>query len=944
MAPREDMLPPGWDDLDRQMGQLFMMGFDGTSVDPQIRSLIENYHLGSILLTAKNLKSAEDATRLVLELQTIARDAGHPVPLLIALDQENGGVNSLYDEIYVRQFPSAMGIAATGSKTLAHDVAVATAQELKAVGVNWILGPVLDVLTNVRSQPLGVRTTGDDPQEVSQYGVEFMKGYKEAGLVTCGKHFPSYGNLEFLGSQSDVPIITESLEQLSLSALVPFRNAILHGIDSMMVGGVSMSSAGFHVMHACLSEQVVDDLLRKKMKFDGVVVSECLEMEALTHNIGVGGGTVMAKKAGSFPVQQEAITGLKLGVENGIIGRARIEQSLRRVLSLKAKCTSWEQALNPPGLSSLTQMQPSHTTLSTRAYNSSITVVRDKKALLPLSNILEPSEELLLLTPLVKPLPASAVSRSVTEHLNLSIEPMTWDRTSSVLSGESVFKELGRSLSRQRNGRVLHTSYTANGVRPIHENLIDRASAVIVVTADANRNQYQYGFTKHVSMICRSQFTPSGESREKPVVVIAASSPYDFAMDPSIGTYICTYDFTETALEALVKILYGEIIPMGSLPGSINRSQKLHQARQHWLVENWNEERDSHALDSLLDTVREDCTQAQRSELLGVTSCSFLLRREEIDEAHFVVRNSSTQALYGFCSTYFFRSTGTGVIGALIVDPARRKLSIGASLHNRAIRTLLQRKSVKRFQLGSRLPGIYLGIPSANPVERKRLRQWFANLGWNTALSRPVCSVVLRNLSSWKPPNGLIQGLQNADVIYDLVYGWDYADTILDHIKTNSRQGVIDIYKVALGGAPYCGIIRATRPGDGAILGSVVIYNGRATLAEHMPALKAMHSSTGGISSPVISPSVGEYATVMQGLIFMGIKQHRKQGADAVIMDCVSTPPLLNRLVVSILTLVKQVDGDSNFDSLSGIMGFSTLHSFEEVNCDAATWTMMTTS
>ncbi|KAF9894197.1 hypothetical protein FE257_007699 [Aspergillus nanangensis] len=909
MGPKEDMLPPGWEDLDRQMGQLFMMGFDGTTVSPQI--------------------PAEDATRLVLELQTIARDAGHPVPLLIALDQENGGVNSLYDEIYIRQFPSAMGIAATGSKALAHDVALATAQELKAVGVNWILGPVLDVLTNVRNQPLGVRTTGDDPQEVSQYGVEFMKGFKEAGLVTCGKHFPSYGNLEFLGAQTDVPIITESLEQLSLTALVPFRNAIIHGLDSMMVGGVSLSSAGVNVMHACLSEQVVDDLLRKDLKFHGVVVSECLEMEALTHNIGVGGGTVMAKNAGcdiillcrSFPVQQEAINGLKLGVENGIIGRARIEQSLRRVLSLKAKCTSWEQALNPPGVPSLTQMQPSHTSLSTRAYNSSISVLRDKNNILPLSNILEPNEELLLLTPLVKPLPASAVSHSVTEHLSMSLDVTAMDRTASVLSGESVFKELGRSLSRQRNGRVLHTSYTSNGVRPIHENLIDRASAVIVVTADANRNLYQHGFTKHVSMICRSQFTPSGEHREKPMVVVAASSPYDFATDLSIRTYVCTYDFTETALEALVKVLYGEMTPMGSLPGSISRSQKLHQARQHWLVESWNEERDSHALDSLLDSIRGECARGERSELLGVTSNSFLLRREEIDEAHFVVRNSSTQALYGFCSTYYFQSTGTGVIGALIVDPTRRKLGIGNSLHNRAIRTLLQRKGVKRFQLGSRLPGIYLGIPSANPVERKKLRQWFANLTWNTALSRPVCSVILRNLSTWTPPDGLIQGLQNADVAYDLVYGWDYANSILDHIKTNSRQGVIDIYKVALAGAPNCGIIRATRPGDGAILGSVVVYNQRANLAEHMPTLKATRTPAGGISSPVISPSVGEYATVMQGLVLLAIKQIRKQGAEAIIVDC--------------------VDGDSNYDCLSGI-GFTTLHSFEEVNCDATSWTMMT--
>ncbi|KKK11926.1 putative beta-N-acetylglucosaminidase [Aspergillus rambellii] len=913
------------------MGQLFMMGFDGTSVSPQIRSLIENYHLGSILLSAKNLKSAEEATRLVLELQTIARDAGHTVPLLIAVDQENGGVNSLYDEIYIRQFPSAMGVAATGSKALAHDVAFATAQELKAVGVNWILGPVLDVLTNVRNQPLGVRTSGDDPQEVSQYGVEFMKGYKEAGLVTCGKHFPSYGNLEFLGSQTDVPIITESLEQLSLTALVPFRNAIIHGLDSMMVGGVSMSSAGVNVMHACLSEQVVDDLLRKDMKFNGVVVSECLEMEALTHNIGVGGGTVMAKNAGcdiillcrSYPVQQEAINGLKLGVENGIISRAQIEQSLRRVLTLKSKCTSWEQALSPPGILSLTQMQPSHTSLSIKAYNTSISVVRNTKNLIPLSNILGPNEELLLLTPLVKPLPASAVSHSVAEHLDTSsVDAVAWDRTSSVLSGESVFKELGRSLSRHRNGRVLHTSYTSNGVRPIHESLIDRASAVIVVTADAIRNIYQQGFTKHVSMICRSQFTPSGEPREKPMVVVAASSPYDFAMDASIGTYLCTYDFTDTALEALVKVLYGELAPKGSLPGSFSRSQKLHQARQHWLVENWNEERDSNALDTLLDAVRQD-SRGQRSELRGVTSSSFLLRREEIDEAHFVVRNSSTRALYGFCSTYFFRATGTGVIGSLIVDPSRRKLSIGNSLHNRAIRTLLQRKGMKRFQLGSRLPGIYLGIPSANPVERKRLRQWFANLGWNTTLSRPVCSVVLRNLQTWTPPDGIVRSLENTDVTYALVYGWDYADAILDHVRTNSRQGVIDIYRVALGGAPHCGVIRATRSVDGAMLGSVVIYNERASLAEHMPAMKATHAPTGGISSPVISPSVGEYATLLQGLILLGIKQSRRQAAEAVIIDC--------------------VDGDSNFDCLSGL-GFDTLHSFEEVNCDAATWTMVSAS
>ncbi|KAF2803824.1 glycoside hydrolase [Mytilinidion resinicola] len=922
-------LDPVWDDLDRTMGQLFMMGFDGTTVTPQIRTLIEKHHLGCILLTAKNLKSAEETTKLCYELQKVAHDAGHPVPLAIGVDQENGGVNSLFDEIYIRQYPSNMGIAATGSTDLAFEVAKATAQEISACGINWIFGPCLDVLTNARNQPLGVRTAGDDPQEVSAYGVAFMKGYKEAGVVTLGKHFPSYGNLEFLGSTLDVPIITESLEQLSLSALIPFRNAIQQGLDSMMVGGCAMSSAGLNAMHACLSDQVVDGLLRSDLKFDGVVVSECLEMEALSHNIGVGGGTVMAVNAGcdvillcrSFQVQQEAIKGLKTGIENSMITKDRIYNSLRRVLTMKLRCTSWEKALHPPGIAFLETLQPSHTALSTKAYNSSITVVRDKNRLLPLTNIIDSEEELLLLTPLVKPLAASAASRALSETAATgSPEPAVWERSASVMSGERVFRELGRSLARQRSGRVLHTSYTANGVRPVHENLINRASAIIVMTADANRNLYQHGFTKHVSMICNMQYTTGGEKREKPLIVVSVSSPYDFAMDTSIGTYICTYDFTETALNSLVKVLYGELSPSGTLPGTISKSQKLHHSKQHWLVETYNEERDANALDSLIIAVMEGTPPNQRSELSSATSNSFTLHHPEVVEAHFVVRNSSTQALYGFCSTYFFRTTGTGVIGALFVDPSRRKLSIGHSLHNRAIRTLLQREGIKRFQLGSRLPSIFLGIPTGHGGERKRLRSWFANLGWSAALSRSVCSMVARNLLTWTPPEGMAKSLAGAGAEFDLVYGWEYSGPILDHIKTSNRQGLAEVYKMALSDPSACGIIRAKRPEDGALVGTVVLYNMHSRLAEYVPPIKDLNEMAGGISSPVISPAVGEYSTLLQGLILLGMRQIKAQGCNACILD--------------------YMDGDGNFDGFSA-MGFDVLHNFEEVSCDAATWTMI---
>ncbi len=182
---------------------------------------------------------------------------------------------------------------------MAHSVGLATAKELSCLGVNWLIGPVLDVLANSRTQPLGVRSMGDDPKTVAEYGLEFIRGYQEGGLATCGKHFPSYGNLEFLGTPSEIPIVSETLEQLRLSGLVPFDHAIQGGLDSMLVGACSMPNfASSPITHACLSKPVVKDLLREELHFDGVIMSDCLEIEALYENLGVGQAAIMGANAG----------------------------------------------------------------------------------------------------------------------------------------------------------------------------------------------------------------------------------------------------------------------------------------------------------------------------------------------------------------------------------------------------------------------------------------------------------------------------------------------------------------------------------------------------------------------------------------------------------------------------------------------------------------------
>ncbi len=826
------------------------------------------------------------------------------------MDQENGGVNSLYDEEHVCQYPSAMGIAATGSPALAYDVAKATALELSSVGINMILGPVLDVLNNAQLQPLGVRAAGDDPQEASQYGIASMNGYKDVGLTTCGKHFPSYGNLTFQGSTLDMPIITETLEQLSLSALVPFRNAVREGIDAIMVGGCAIHNVDMNIMHACLSSEVVTDLLRRDIGFNGVVISECLEMESLSIDIGFRGGCVMAIEAGcdlvllcrSFSVQKEALSGLKIGLENGMVTSQRVRESLTRVLELKSKCTSWEKALNPPGLPLLSKIHADHLALSTRAYDSSITVMRDTTHLLPLSQTMSPSDDLLLLTPLLKPLPASAATKFLSEGKTTAIEHDRWLDRGSIMSGEGVFRELGRQLARQRRGKLLHTSYTANGVRPTHEHLIERASSIIIVTADANRNLFQSGFTKHVAMMC----SLAGQmGKKKNLIVVSVSSPYDFARDKTIGTYICTYDFTETAMAALVRVLFGHFTPLGSLPGSLRKNARVQKSRQSWLVEPYSI-RDERALNILIKMVAKSSTPGVVSPLQGATAQSFSIGEDSITETHFVVRNSSTGALYGFCATV--SKLTSGHIVALFVDPSKRNLSVGYSLFKMAMRALTSRQGLACLTVGVRLPNIYPGIPnSSSPETTSRLKRWMQdNLpDPNTHIKQEKwVSCNIPDLSAWAPAEETVKSVQGLPIDFDLIHGAGSMDGELEnHLVSFGGWERYKLYMEALADAERCGVVRAKRKEDGAVVGSIVICRAGAKLEQWFPALvvnsggnggRALGKSggggrVGGILGPVVRK--GEDVGVLVGLLLLGLRQNKAHHAAGSYLDLVSWTP-----------------------------------------------------
>jgi beta-N-acetylhexosaminidase len=360
-------------------------------------------------------------------------------------------------------------------------------------------------------------------------------------------------------------------------------------------------------------------------------------------------------------------------------------------------------------------------------------------------------------------------------------------------------------------------------------------------------------------------------------------------MDKSIGTYMCTFDFTETAMASLVRALYGNFVPQGSMPGTMRKSKKVLKNRQRWLVENYERERDGQALDELLKVLARASTPS-----LPYSAChahAFDLFNPNVEEAHFVVRNSSTQALYGFAATYYTK--GMGAIGAIFVDPSKRNVSIGNSLHRRAMKVLLSKPGLNKVRLGVSFPGVFPGIPVE---ESGSAKSWFANVGWDVQFPRRVSNLAITDLSSWSAPEGLPQSLQRHQITFDLITGLENGETVLNHVATHANPDVVELYRYALQSSHDCGIVRAKSTND-SLLGTVIVTKPGSILAAYIPLLNtATEGSYGGIIAPIV-PATAQSALLLQGLVFMGVRQNKGHKSAKSIVSWVSRGPHIEMLI-----------------------------------------------
>lgn len=322
--------------LKDKIGQLFMLGFMGTSVSKQWTRIMTEYQPGGIILFARNLDSRDQIVRLTNELQKRVH-----VPLLIAIDQEGGRVSRLPKGFTI--FPPAETVGQSQSTKLAYAAAATIAKELRAVGVNMNMAPVLDVNSNPANPIIGDRAFGATPTEVCEYGLATMAGLQDHRVVACGKHFPGHGDTT-KDSHQELPEVAAPAERLRDIELRPFRHAIENGLASLMTAHV-LYTALDPELPATLSPTILRSLLREELGFDGLVLTDDLEMHAIIDHYGIEEAAVRAFLAGADVLlickdhdrEVAAMEAVLTAVKDGTISEARLEASLRRVARVKER-------------------------------------------------------------------------------------------------------------------------------------------------------------------------------------------------------------------------------------------------------------------------------------------------------------------------------------------------------------------------------------------------------------------------------------------------------------------------------------------------------------------------------------------------------------------------------------------------------------------------------
>lgn len=519
--------------LEQRVGQVFMLGFDGTTLTANNRALIDGLHLGGVTLFGRNIQSPAQIARLTSDLQSVAE----PVPLFISIDQEGGLIIRIQSGATL--FPGAMALGATGDPDLAQQVAAAAAEELRAMGINMNLAPVVDVNTNPRNPVIGVRAFGSDPETVARFGAASIEGHQEVGVSAIAKHFPGHGDTA-VDSHRDLPVVAHPREHLDTYELPPFRAAIEAGVDGIMTAHVYMPTIEPREnVPATLSHAALTGLLREEMGFEGLILTDALDMRAITRYRSAAEAAVQAFEAGAdmlliAGIENEDRERLAEGpramleaVRSGRVSEERLDASVLRILEAKLRRGVAESPLAEvepaPGLEVVGSA--AHRAISRQAARQAITLVRGTPGALPL-----PRDARILV---VQP---SHATRSLAEEEGLP---------ASLAAAIRAYAPRAEELRVSPNAAHAAADAAARA---------SEADIVVLGTYDLWQSQSQQALARAL--------VETG----KPVVAVTLRSPYDGDAAPYLPTVLAAYGDRPVHLGAAAAALFGEIQPTGQLP------------------------------------------------------------------------------------------------------------------------------------------------------------------------------------------------------------------------------------------------------------------------------------------------------------------------------------------------------------------------------------------
>lgn len=681
---------------------------------------------------------------MTLGLQQEAKEAGHENPLFIGIDQENGLVTRISPPI-AAQLPGPMALGATHSPELAYKVAKGTGETLRYFGINMNYAPICDVNSEPLNPVIGVRSPGDDPEFVGRFASAAAQGLREHRIVPSIKHFPGHGDTA-VDSHYGLPVISKNRDQLERCELIPFRRCVAEGAEAVMTAHIALPAIGDGKLPATLSADALN-ILRKGMKYDGMVISDCLEMDGIRATYGTEQGSVLALNAGcdsimichTYSVQVASIEKVCEQVQSGIISTSRLEEAHDRVLRLKRAFLNWDAALRQETSENLASLNTKNAALAKGTYSRSVTLVRSKSDVLPLSKTCTT----VLLLPGAEIPAGGAVD-------------------GEGLGKQGSYRATGfMGILQSHNPAAVEIRYASAGLSTEQWDVVSAAEVVILVTINARNSPYQRSLGLEIP------------KRARKVIAVAACSPYDFLDDPDIETYITTYEPTIEAFAAATDIIFGVSAANGALPVGSKIASRSPIAVAPFSAEND------------LDQLTTLWKAALPTYALPTENLRRLLVRP--NGHHFVARVGPT--IVGFCIAYTTLNRGkiSGQIAVLAVDPPHQSKGVATRLLAETRSYFRTHFNLNNLALSSVFPRFWPGIPKELPYN---VQEFFTHRGFRLSPPEDRAVDLYQDIRKYLAPEKYIARAKDWGYTFSPLQPAQYEECIVAQKANFSTYGV----------------------------------------------------------------------------------------------------------------------------------------------------------